>query len=442
MLRVLAGLLLVIGLGIGLQLSGNAHDVWSAASAEPISTVDLSGSGTAVGERNVFTKFIISSSTPFSQQLPFNFIGLSGSASLHSTSRNLAQFLLTIWVSPDGRCPQTGQRFFYYRDIYAAYPQAYNFMNYILKLSEPGTVQIPITFTSPVKVPFTGCVFTVLDGGDPVAGDTVTLTSDLRLLYDTDPAPSPAPFIMGLDDEFFFCSGQSEWLPCRFPSPTITGDLAFARILPITQRLHLWSMTGNVSSAAFTGPPYAHPPQGDWTVNSDYYIYKNCDTITSTNKIAENPPTYGLADYYSSIPADALNILSVQHRGKDVGAVQQEVHKLFSSVELEPGNCLVHLVKASASGAIDSEGQMQFFVQPVVATTASPTSTPTAISPPLMIPTATSTPPISPTTTTPATATTGPAPSSRVIQPGPQFEGHDSLPREQRPPEPSGPSEP
>jgi hypothetical protein len=304
MLRVLGGLLLVIGLGIGLQLSGNAQDVWSASSTESASMANLSGSGTAVGDRNVFSKFIISSGAPFSQQLPFNFIGLSGSASLRSTSHNLAQFLLTIWVSPDGHCPHTGQSFFYYHDIYAAYPQAYNFMNYILKLSEPGTVQIPINFTSPVAIPFTGCVFAVLDGGDPVAGDAVTMVSDLQLLYDTRPALSPQPFIVGLDDEFFFCSGQSEWLPCRFPSPTITGDLAFARIVPITQRLHLWSMTGNVSSAAFTGPPYADPPQGDWMVNSDYYLYKSCDVITSTNKIADNPLTYGLADYYSNIPAD------------------------------------------------------------------------------------------------------------------------------------------
>lgn len=310
--------------------------------------IDLTKS--ASNSVNYFIKYIYT--FPLSSQI--NFVGLSGYVSLSTSSQHLTQALISIHYNPNGVCPPNGATYSTYDQIWQASPGSVGLAAFILKTSAPGTVTVPTEFTFPVKIPVSGCIFIILDGGEPAYGSAFTMESHMFLLYDTKAAASPAPYMINLGDEF--CYGQT-W-GC-FIATTCTSDkCVFANVIPINSYHFLWSLFGDVSIGAFTGSPYASWPTGTWSAVHDYYLYKKCPPPPSGSS--------GPADYYSSIPSDAIKLLSISFQASGKTSVHNSTIKTFDNpILIEPGNCLVHLAKfVSANGGATTESQIYALVQP------------------------------------------------------------------------------
>jgi len=294
---------------------------------------------------------------PVKAQLPsqFNMIGLSGYVAISSeeATDKLYLALISIQNSPSGKCP-TEPILFDSDDPHGEkrelYPDSHSVSNFIVKNIGSGRKEVPVEFTLPVKVPLTGCFFIDVDGITPEEGRAMTVESHLFMIYDTQPAPSPAPYF--LRSSFEFCYGIEG---CRASTKEPTAENAFARVFKIDTPLYLWSFSGDVSASTFV-PPWHREPQGPWTMNFDYYLYKDCP-----------PPPIGFSgpeDYYSQIPESAENLLSLKFQGDGRGAFHQPVFKELGPKLVEPGNCLVGLTRTVGDGAFSDESQVYTLVQP------------------------------------------------------------------------------
>lgn len=308
--------------------------------------IDLSASVTTAAKW-VYKKYAF----PVQTSSQFNFIGLSGSVSISSNTDTFYQALISIQNVPSGNCPAPGTVWDTYGQMAQAHPGVHSISNFNIKNVGQGRKEMPTNFTLPIKAPIEGCIFVLLDGGESMRGDPITMESQMSLIYDTGPPISPAPYFIQLDHEF--CYGQQG---CFLWTPEAKPENAFAKTIKLDSPLYLWSLSGDVATATFTSPWAGHPT-GQWTTNFDYYLYENCPPPPIGNS--------GPADYYSQIPGDATNLLSFQFQGDGKGVFNQVAFKKFGPKLIEPGNCLVTLTNSVANGALTNESQIFALVQPV-----------------------------------------------------------------------------
>jgi hypothetical protein len=143
----------------------------------------------------------------YSFPLPGNvtFQGLSGSVSTDQSLPGFSEALISLHYLPTGRCPQNGEVYDIYDQIAQKYPADHKLASFIVKNANGGVSTVPTQFMLPVGIPITNCAFVILDGSI-LTGGPFTMRSDMTLAYSIH-TPSPAPQIIGLDDEF--CFGQS-----------------------------------------------------------------------------------------------------------------------------------------------------------------------------------------------------------------------------------------
>ncbi|MDO8657981.1 MAG: SdrD B-like domain-containing protein [Candidatus Levybacteria bacterium] len=320
-------------------------------SPAPSEVKSLSLGATATTSFAGFKKYLYSFPLPS----PVNFVGLSGNASIDSSSPMFSEALITLVDLPSGNCPANGSVYNTYEEIYQQYPGVRIISQFILKNSISGSVQTPTEFTLPAGVPLNGCLFIMLDGGVPTGG-TLKMTSNMIFKYTTDPPVSPTPYIIGFNGTEI-CFGQN-W-GCQRAIQNASEQNAFINITPVGTPLKLLSLFGNISDAAYTGTPYANPPTGNWNVINDFYIYKECSQFQTGLS--------GPKDYYATIPSDAIHLLNVSMSGNGRAAVHQAVSKSFDNLILSPNDCFAYLIKANANGGIGAESQVMALVQPVSA---------------------------------------------------------------------------
>jgi hypothetical protein len=287
----------------------------------------------------------------YSFPLPGNvtFQGLSGSVSTVQSLPGFSEALISLHYLPAGRCPQHSEVYDSYDQIAAKYPAVHKLVSLIVKNANGGVSTVPTQFMLPVGLAISNCAVVMLDGSI-LSGGPFTMRSDMTLAYSID-TPSPAPHVIGLDDEF--CFGQS-W-GCQIAS--VDPSQAFAKVVPIQSPVRLLALYGNISDSTFTpGGRFAPPPDGAWSTSNDFYAIKSCSGMPKG--------IVGPGNLYSQIPAGSINLLNVTMRGNGQRTLQQSVFKAFTGISLQAGDCIAHFVKMNGHGGVDAEDQVFALVAP------------------------------------------------------------------------------
>jgi hypothetical protein len=296
---------------------------------------------TATTHAPTFKKYLYSFALP---QPAIGIVGFGGYVSITSGTPRFSEALISAHYSPSGHCPSDGAVYDTYDQIGHDFPDSQALGQFILKLPAVGTTQLPTQFALPAAIPVKGCIFVILDGGIGGAGGALIMTSAMSLAY-TAQQPSSSAMILGLDDEF--CLGQSSG--CQLATTIASERTAFAKVLKIPRPSTLKALYGNISDSALGPAGYAAPPTGSWSTWNDFYVYKGC--------VGVSEGITGPADYYALIPSDAIHLLSVQQQGRDNAVVQRMVYKAFN-IQLNIGDCLVHLFKGNPNGGMSAETQV------------------------------------------------------------------------------------
>jgi len=287
-----------------------------------------------VAVKGSFKKVIFS--FPVASRL--NILELDGFVSLTTNSNNFTQSLIAIGYTRD-YCPQDGSVFNSYKEMDQKYPNIGGLFHYILKNQEPGKINLDIKTQLYEKLPLDispkGCLIVIIDGGEPTYGDNVTIESNLSLIFDTETPPLKPPIIDWLSYE----TNQDPFSINRHSSIFVKH---------INSYYYLRQIFNNVS-ATVVNSTYLND---SWTINLDYYLYNNCP---SNLKEGLNES----ADYYTSIPSDAISLANITFNGYGKQAFNQPVFKTFSQpILVKPGSCLVSLSKfegSSGQGNIESQ---------------------------------------------------------------------------------------
>jgi hypothetical protein len=302
---------------------------------------------TATTYAPTFKKYLYSFPLP---QPTLGIIGFGGHVSITSGTPRFSEALISAHYLPSGHCPSDGAVYDTYDQIGHDFPDSRALGQFILKLPTAGTTQLSTQFALPAAIPVKGCIFVILDGGIGGAGGTFTMTSGMSLAYTAQQSPSSAK-ILSLDDEF--CLGLSPG--CQRSTANASERTAFAKVLKITRPSILKALYGNISDSALGPAGYAPPPTGSWLTWNDFYVFKGC--------IGVPEGITGPADYYASIPRDAIHLLRMKQQGRGDAVVQQMVHKTFN-VQLNTGDCLVHFFKGNPNGGMSAEAQVFALIQP------------------------------------------------------------------------------
>ncbi len=281
---------------------------------------------------------------------PQSFATLSGTVTVTQTQSLYAETLFILQYLPSGACqsglwpastPEYGP------------PGALPLAQFIVKAPTAGSFTVPINLTLPGGLPMSSCVLLGLNGGPVAASHAVTSSADLTLSFTA--AQSPAQSVLGAGGEF--CFGQS-W-GCQ--GATTNDALSFANVTPIGQAAHLVALYGDISDSTFDGTgTFGAPPAGAWTATNDIYLYHGAECAA----FGVPSGTAGPGDYYASIPADAVHLLSVPLSGTGIGVSEGPVFKAFSSTALAPGDCLVTLWGLQGGGGFDNETQIFALIGP------------------------------------------------------------------------------
>jgi hypothetical protein len=122
----------------------------------------------------------------------------------------------------------------------------------------------------------------------------------------------------------------------------------FAAVKQVSHPGTILDLYGDVSLGALT------PPSGAWSASHDFYVDPGCSQLA--------PGLHGPDDYFSKIPARAVQLLSFDQKGS--GNVLQEPVSKSLSVPVDAGDCIVDLVQATVTGGVDAEIQMTAVIQP------------------------------------------------------------------------------
>src|SRR5579859_8055721 len=158
-------------------------------------TVPMNAS--ALNTSSAFNKFLYSFPIPATS----TFVGLTGSASIHSDTNVFSEALISVKYIPAGSaCPQAGEEYSSYDAIFAKYPTMRTLAQYILKEPAAGTSTMPTQLTLPASVAVSGCAVVILDGSILGSGGNFTMTSNMSAVFSSLPTLSPAPSLVGAGD--------------------------------------------------------------------------------------------------------------------------------------------------------------------------------------------------------------------------------------------------
>jgi hypothetical protein len=330
---------------LDLERSGSPKSPVSRSQFTSTQFLDIKATATTFASS--FKKYLYSFALP---RPSIDIIGFGGHVSISSRTPSFSEALISVHYSPSGHCPRDGAVYDTYDHIGRDFTDSKPLGQFILKLPTTGSSQLSTWFALPAAIRVEGCIFVILDGGIAGAGGPFTMTSRISLMYAAQQPSSPAT-ILSLDDEF--CLGQSSG--CQLATAITSERIAFAKVLKITRPLILKALYGDISDSALGATGYAAPPTGSWTTWNDFYVYRECIGIPEG--------ITGPADYYGSIPPDAVHLLRVKQRGRADSVVQRRVYKTFN-IRLNEGDCLVHLFKGNPNGGMSAEAQVFALVQP------------------------------------------------------------------------------
>jgi hypothetical protein len=332
----------------GFTLVGTAGYVWPAdcygASCTWPSPIALTGSTrtSVTGFPTAWYGFPIAGAQSFAS--------LSGSVTVTNSANEYAEVLFILQYLPTGTCtsgpwpsstPEYGP------------PGAQPLGQFIVKAPTQGTFTVPISFMLAGGLPMSSCVLLGLNGGPVSATHDVVSSASLSLSF-TAPQ-TPAQSILGMGGEF--CFGQN-W-GCQ--AATTNDAQSFANVSPVSQQTKLVALYGDISDSTFDGTSsFGAPPAGAWTATNDFYVYHGSEC--SSFGVASG--TAGPGNYYASIPADAVHLLSVPHSGSGIGVSEASLYQPISGVTLAAGDCLVTLWGLQGGGGFDNETQIFALVAP------------------------------------------------------------------------------
>jgi hypothetical protein len=270
-------------------------------------------------------------------------VGIGGYVAMVSQTNAFSEALISVHFLPTGNCPTNGSVYDTYDQIGQAFPGIAQIAQFIVKSPTAANPIVPTQILLPAPIAVRGCIVLILDGGNAAVGGLLTMISNMSIAYIPGPVPSSASLVT-LDDEF--CLFQTCGL-LSVSAPSL--QTAFAKVVPITHAATLVALYGDISDSALGPVAFAPPPSGPWTTSNDYYLYPGCGGM--------NAGIGGPSDYYASIPADAIHLTNVTMQSAGNTVQQQMVSQPFSQ-PLAVGDCLVHLFRAAANGAIDAESQI------------------------------------------------------------------------------------
>lgn len=358
MVKLIFILFVISAIGIGLWLIRNPQ-IFIPQASENIQQLSLVHSvDSDAGTIGQFTTYVY---TPQEPAANYNFVGLKGSLAIQSDTNDPVIVLFSLLNYPDGKCIPTGK----YPKLGQEPPLSPdNFLtSFILKLNKPGIDQVATDFILPVKVPLKGCVSLSISGGETARGAVVHMNSKMVFLYDTGPAVSPAPYFVNLGDEY--CIGRPRGTGCFIGQNTVLPHESFGLFKKIKEPVKLWSLTGNMAVGGLPYPPSGiGNPSGPWATTSDYYVYPGCGHPADFPGVPGSD-SFGPSGALSQVPGDAKPLASTILNGTGAVGNQQMLLKFFSDpISLAAGDCLVHLQKFNADGALSQENQIFALVQP------------------------------------------------------------------------------
>jgi len=317
-------------------------------------SLEASAANTSPG----FNKYLYSFPLPS----PALLTGLSGSVSMTSHGQNFAEALISIQNIPPGKAtPRNGEMYGTYKAISTHYPAMHRLAQFIIKQpSGVSAATIPVQLTLPAGIPVSGSLVVILDGSVLRSGGAFVMSSHLTA-HLAPPSPNePGANLVPLDDEFCFGRATGGERATTQTSP----QAAFMQVVPVTKSWELLALYGDVSDSAFGGAFDGPVGAGPWAISNDYYVYHHCTLRAGM---------VGPSDFYASIPPDATKLYSLVMQGVGQVSLQQPVYHAITGTNLQPGDCLVHLVhltQASNQGGIDAENQVFTLVRPIEATQA------------------------------------------------------------------------
>jgi len=316
----------------------------------------------------------------FSFQLPANlpatanFRGLVGALSTTTSADKTTQkpvwseTLFGLAYTTRSVCPLSGQKIGSYAEIFSSFPSQ-GLAGLIVKQSGPGTMTVPVAIKLPAGLPMHlppgGCLFMSFDGTD-FASRPYTMTSNLSLLYDTQPPKWPSYSVNGLDAEFVVT-----------PSTARGPVLNAYTVLPVSQKgpLHpgrLLDVYGNVSATSSSGFSGAPVKSGHWSIREIVSVYRHgsCDTAFpghSGNKFMWNDRSGNGTEPNPShaLKPAAQKILDIVLDGDGIDSVIKQANAIQTlPVSLETGDCVVsailpNTVDKRVDGSVNVETQFK-----------------------------------------------------------------------------------
>lgn len=303
--------------------------------------------------------------TPYFYTIPnlpttLNYQGLKGSITLSSSVSGdhlagPAPFLVQLAYYPADKCPATGTPpIDPVTKKYIIPPWTENVQSFLVSITFPGSITLPIDFTLPYKYPISNSCMTVFyNGGEHIAGTPLTISADLTLKYDTDPAPDikPTKFIdLGFEYCIFsFASG------CSARSTSIAPNEALAIYHPIGFNITAKAINGDISYGSLED---SFVPTGIWTATSEFYYVPSC-TLPPNPQSAASAFYYGPGTAYFNPPAGAVPIFknTSSFTGRD--RVQLPVYNEGLDLKINKGDCILELMKFNGNGGMHNETQLK-----------------------------------------------------------------------------------
>ncbi|MFT9297011.1 MAG: hypothetical protein ABF542_02745 [Gluconobacter sp.] len=356
-----------------VMIAGSSFACFPTSRAEELSILPLKATLTK-STPSFQVKNLFSFQLPANLPAPANFRGLIGTLSTTTSPDKTthkpvwSETLFGLAYTTRSVCPLSGQKIGSYSEIFSSFPSQ-GLAGLIVKQSGPGTVTIPVAIKLPAGLPMRlppgGCLFMSFDGTD-FANRPYTMTSNLSLLYDTQPSKWPSYSVNGLDAEFVVT-----------PSTARGPVLNAYTVLPVSEKgpLHpglLLDVYGNVSATSSSGFSGAPVKSGRWSIREIVSVYRrgSCNQAFphhSENKFMWNDHSGNGTEPNPShaLKPTAQKILDIVLDGNGIDSVMKQANGIQTlPVSLGTGDCVVsailpNTVDKSIDGSVNVETQIK-----------------------------------------------------------------------------------
>jgi len=183
------------------------------------------------------------------------------------------------------------------------------------------------------------------------------MTSDMTLHYETDASTATTPTLQVFMTGTEACFGLARGCRVFHSMDNSTSFASFSA--PRKNDERLVALHGSVSNSSLSPEMEArlgsHIPTGEWSTTDDVYVLSDCSEMPRGRQEA--------ADWYTSLPKDAIHVFSLTMKGDGMQSLQKEINEDVSGVVMPKGGCLAHLVRRTGDGGIDTEFQVAAYVR-------------------------------------------------------------------------------